>query len=395
MPSHPGRSKPELLEARRRAILAANDPKGGGGRSRAPWLLTSLALHAALLAGLATMSLDGSPEEEPEPIPVELLPEPQPEPVRRPLHFRPRATPQASPRVELAPQAIALAPPPDSVRLDPKGSAGGTAVEVSAPSAFAGFTEAGEGGGTAGQGVGAGNAADLAGDSFAAYVGALREVGLDVVFVVDASGTMGWLIEEVKRRLEDLSGAIRRLVPLTRFGVVAYRDRDDPEFVTRVQPLTLSIPKLRRFLGSLRASGGGDLPEAVDAGLRAAVERAGWSAEARAVIVLVGDAPPHPERLEDALAVVRDFRARGGTVTALDVSFDANPRLAADRIGVPVERLETLGRRGVMPEYRRIAEAGGGDAATLAGEVRVVGRLAALVFGERYAAELRPLLGDL
>ena len=47
---------------------------------------------------------------------------------------------------------------------------------------------------------------------------------------------------------------MRSLVPLARFGVVAYRDHDDPEFLTRQQPLTFSVVKLRRFLDALEAN---------------------------------------------------------------------------------------------------------------------------------------------
>jgi Mg-chelatase subunit ChlD len=231
--------------------------------------------------------------------------------------------------------------------------------------------------------------------SFQEYVGGLRQAGLDVVFVIDATGSMGWLIEEVKERVRSLADWIRRLVPVTRFGVVAYRDDDDPEFLVRVLPLTLSVAKVRGFLDRLEARGGGDIPEGVDAGLRAAIEKVGWRPDSKRVIVIVGDAPPHPEGLAPSLALAREFRARGGTVTTVDVSFDANPTIAAARLGKRVEELETLSRRGVMAEFLRIAEAGGGDGATLEGDARVVRQLAVLIFGQRWAEAVRPLLGNL
>jgi hypothetical protein len=358
-----------------------------------------LLLHAGALVLLATWHA-AAPTEPPQPVPVTLLeePEPAPEPPQSPrrlLRFRPERKLRVREPVHLLQESAALAPPPPDVPLHLEASGGGTAVEVSAPSVFTGFTLAGEGGGIAGEGFGAGNALGLEGASFAEYLGQLREVGLDVMFVIDSTGTMGWLIDEVKLRVRDLAAAIRRLVPVTRFGIVAYRDDEDPEFVTLLQPLTLSVTRVRRFLGELTARGGGDLPEAVDAGLRLAIGQAGWRPESKAVVVLVGDAPPHPERMETTLELVRGFRRQGGTVTTLDVSFDANPHIAAARLGVRVDQLTTLGRRGAMPEFRAIARAGGGEAATLDGEVRIVGRLAVLVFGEHYAEEARLLFGDL
>jgi len=68
-----------------------------------------------------------------------------------------------------------------------------------------------------------------------------------VLFVVDATGSMGWVLDEVKTRILDITSTVRSLVPISRFGVLAYRDRGDPEFVTRMQNLTYSTLKLQAF----------------------------------------------------------------------------------------------------------------------------------------------------
>jgi hypothetical protein len=79
----------------------------------------------------------------------------------------------------------------------------------------------------------------------------------------------------------------------------------------------------------------------------------------------------------------------------VDVSFDANPSIAAARLGKSVDELQTLTHRGVLPEFLGIAQAGGGDGATLEGDRRVVRQLAVLIFGQRWADAVRPLLGTL
>jgi len=79
----------------------------------------------------------------------------------------------------------------------------------------------------------------------------------------------------------------------------------------------------------------------------------------------------------------------------VDVSFDANPEIAAARLGKRVEQLQTVQKRGVMAEFLEIASAGGGDGSNLAGDQRVVRQLALVVFGERWSEDVRPLLGDL
>jgi len=359
-------------------------------------LLASLAIHATALLLLMLLLWPSDATRERPPIPVTLLEaeEPSTEPLGDVLQFHQATHPRVRESLEVPREVLALAPPPPDAPLEDQAVGGGFSVDVSNTRAFSRFAVGGSGGGSTGSGFGAGNAAAAEG-SFQEYVGGLRQAGLDVVFVIDATGSMGWLIDEVKGRVRDLSDWIRRLVPVTRFGVVAYRDEDDPEFLTRVQPLTLNIGVVRRFLERLEARGGGDIPEAILAGLRKAIQDSSWRSDSKKIIVIVGDAPPHRRDLPEILELTRAFRASGGRVATLDVSFDANPELAAARLGKRVDELETVRKRGVMPEFLEIAAAGGGDGATLAGDRRVVRQLAMVVFGQRWSEDVRPLLGDL
>jgi hypothetical protein len=223
-------------------------------------------------------------------------------------------------------------------------------------------------------------------EQFARYVDELREAGLDVLFVVDATGSMGWALDEVKGRIGDIIEWVRDLVPIARFGVVAFRDQGDPEFVVRIQSLTYSTAKLERFLGSLAAAGGGNLGESVYAGMRAGIERGGWRPAGKRLVILIGDAPPHRDESDELLRLVSRFHADGGQVTSLDVSDEANPALLEARLGRKVNR--NLYRGEPSYDFARIAERGGGDAATLDGELRLTRRLVNLIFGQRYAGEL-------
>ena len=46
--------------------------------------------------------------------------------------------------------------------------------------------------------------------------------------------------DRVRERIEALSQYVRNLVPLARFGVIAYRDYQDPDFVTQIsQPVLM------------------------------------------------------------------------------------------------------------------------------------------------------------
>jgi len=290
------------------------------------------------------------------------------------------------PEVLIAPRAVT--PPPAVVELGLRASAGGQASAL--PALLPSIAPQGEGGGTAGFGTGIGNALGDSDNRFAAYVAELREGGLDVVFVVDATGSMRWVIEEVKSRIEDIADTVRMLVPIARFGIVAYRDFDSPEFTTRAQPLTYSTAKLHRFLAGLSAAGGGSMQEAVSAGLRAAIEDAGWRSTAKRLIILIGDAPPHERNFERLKREVAGFARRGGQITTLDVSHEANPELTEAAVGRKVNR--AFFRNAPMTEFKLIAAAGGGDAATLDGDVRLTRRLVVLIMGERFAREMHALL---
>lgn len=304
----------------------------------------------------------------------------------------------------LVPSA-AVAPPPPDVNLAMAAAAGDkspTGRRAADGFGSASFTVPllvdGDDGGTAGQGLagfgtGIGNGLSNSTNRFAAYVQGLRETGLDVVFVVDSTGSMDWVLQEVRARIVDIVDAVRLLVPISRFGVVVYRDVGSPDYVTRIQPLTFSLDKLSNFLVSVRAAGGGDMAEAVDQGLRVAIEQGGWRMGAKKVMIIVGDAPPHQESLRRMLAAGKEFAAGGGELSTLDVSHDGNPAVVEALVGRRVNHV--LYRNKPMLTYQQIAEAGGGVATTMEGEVRITRQLVSLIMGGQFASEMALLLEGL
>lgn len=119
---------------------------------------------------------------------------------------------------------------------------------------------------------------------------------LDLVFLVDETGSMGAYIEEVKDRLLEMIEALRAapLCKSLRLGLVSYRDHapEDDTFVSRVVPLTSDVAAIAKGVRRMEARGGGDTPEAVTDGLYD-VARMAWRPNASRVVVWVGDAPPH------------------------------------------------------------------------------------------------------
>jgi Mg-chelatase subunit ChlD len=119
---------------------------------------------------------------------------------------------------------------------------------------------------------------------------------IDVVFVLDTTGSMGGLIQTAKEKIWSIATtmASAQQTPEIRIGLVAYRDRSDA-YVTKVVDLSDDLDSVYATLMDFQADGGGDTPESVHKALYDAVHQMSWSEQDQAykVIFLVGDAPPH------------------------------------------------------------------------------------------------------
>ena len=135
---------------------------------------------------------------------------------------------------------------------------------------------------------------------------------VDIMFVVDATGSMGDEISYLKTELRDVVTRAQAQVPSAdlRLASVFYRDQGD-EYLTRVQPFTQDVNQLLSFVQAQNAGGGGDFPEAVDEALNAALQQQ-WSTEARCrLLFLVLDAPPHDEARTRIQALTRQAARQG------------------------------------------------------------------------------------
>jgi len=126
---------------------------------------------------------------------------------------------------------------------------------------------------------------------------------VDVMFVFDATGSMG---DELRYLQAEMRDVIARAKDATgglaiRTGAVVYRDHGD-EYITRISRLTDNITTTQQFIDKQEANGGGDYPEAVPEALMATMNSAGWDVSARARIAfLVLDAPCHQDSATKAL----------------------------------------------------------------------------------------------
>lgn len=130
-----------------------------------------------------------------------------------------------------------------------------------------------------------------------------RQAGLalDVLFLVDATGSMADEINKIQSTIFEVAAQIDALPgePEVRYGLVTYRDRGD-SFVTRHYDFTPDVRDFSKNLDTLYADGGGDEPESLNEGLHVALHEVEWrGAGTVQLIFLVADAPPHLDYPQD------------------------------------------------------------------------------------------------
>ena len=129
-----------------------------------------------------------------------------------------------------------------------------------------------------------------------------RHSSIEVVFVLDTTGSMSGLIQAAKEKIWSIAStmAAAQPAPEIRMGLIAYRDRGDA-YVTRVLDLSDDLDSMSVSLMDFQANGGGDGPESVNKALYDAVHNVSWSENQNVykVVFLVGDAPPHMDYQDD------------------------------------------------------------------------------------------------
>lgn len=136
---------------------------------------------------------------------------------------------------------------------------------------------------------------------------------LDVAIVLDTTGSMGDEIRYLAAELGTITSTVQSRHPgaQQRWSVVNYRDVGD-KYLTEVLPLTDGVETVRARLAETTADGGGDVPEASEAGLGAASGLDWRSSDSNARIVFwVTDASHHPENAPALEQSVRGLAAAG------------------------------------------------------------------------------------
>ncbi len=383
---------------------APDDPLAGAFplRRGIPAFLFSAAFHAALLVALATISFAVVRREDK--INVRIIPSAATEEtelegapslkdlagVLRPQVSRPKSAGSvAEPSTAPAVAAVAPVRAPEMPRIAGVGPSLGTIGQnpgtLDVPLSIGG-------GGLAGGGPGGGGFGDL--------LGGLRKVGIDLAIVMDTTGSMDTVIEDVKTEVRSFIASLQEMVPASRVAVVAYRDKGE-EYVTKWADFSFNTSKVQSFVSGLRADGGGDYEEEVKQGIEAAVNELKWRKTAKRFIILIGGTPPHKTEVPELMRIVREFRDKGGEIGAVDVT----KRLHEEYARAEWVHQGSVGefKPGPMPGFYRettdayaaITGQGGGELVSLGEEKTLLREVMVLTFGTRWRVEMARFINRL
>jgi Mg-chelatase subunit ChlD len=143
---------------------------------------------------------------------------------------------------------------------------------------------------------------------------AMKNIGLDILFILDTTGSMGEEIQRLKTTIEIINMNLVALSskPRVRLGMVLYKDRGDEEYITRNIPFTSDIDTFQEELAKVSADGGNDIREDLQAALDDAIHKMEWNENGIRLGFIITDAPPH-----------LDY---GQTYTYVDAAYDARSR---------------------------------------------------------------------
>ena len=134
---------------------------------------------------------------------------------------------------------------------------------------------------------------------------------LEIMFVIDATGSMGDEMSYIQAEIDDVIGKVKQDNPTStvNLAMMVYRDKGD-DYVTRYSDFTQDIAKQQEFLRKQSAGGGGDFEEAVDVALNEAINKQ-WSANSTKLLFHVADAPAHDKDVSTWGAVTTIAASKG------------------------------------------------------------------------------------
>jgi len=121
---------------------------------------------------------------------------------------------------------------------------------------------------------------------------------IDIAFVLDATGSMGSDIEQMRSYMSTVIDQVDAAAGSARYSLVSYRDQPEwtgnpADYASRLEhPFTYDGQLVKQAMSNVVARGGGDTPESVYSGIMEALNQS-WRPGVKKVVIVLADAPPH------------------------------------------------------------------------------------------------------
>jgi lysophospholipase L1-like esterase len=161
---------------------------------------------------------------------------------------------------------------------------------------------------------------------------------IDVVLLLDTTGSMGSSIDAVRQYATTLVDEVSASTTSARFALVTYRDQpawtgDPSDYASRVdQGFTVDSTTIKNALNAVTVYGGGDWPESMYSGLMTSLDLP-WRPGVKKVVIVLADAPPHdPEPVSGFTAtdvILKAFAVDPAEVYLVDTGQAADGSLSS------------------------------------------------------------------
>ncbi len=124
---------------------------------------------------------------------------------------------------------------------------------------------------------------------------------MEIVFSFDTTGSMGQALTAVQRHLQDTVTRLFSDIPALRIAIFAHSDYcGHSGYVTKYVDFTNDIKTLSDFVKNCPATCGCDYEECYELVLKETRENLSWSPATQRILVMIGDAMPHPKNYRHA-----------------------------------------------------------------------------------------------
>lgn len=142
---------------------------------------------------------------------------------------------------------------------------------------------------------------------------------IDIIVSFDTTGSMYPCLSEVRTKIKELLDTIFDGIPDLRVGIIAHGDYCDGVNTIHLSTLTTCKERLQKFITEVKHTSGGDADECYELVLSIANEHfKAVDRGAKKILILIGDADPHPATYRYQGLQIKDWRKELDALLATD-----------------------------------------------------------------------------